>query len=50
MSRGGLAASVSSYETTGPGWIPGSGVAESERSESRGGYSNAIKMPAVKSS
>jgi len=54
-SRGDLAVSMSSYETTGPGSIlgvaifPGSGVADSKRSDSRDGSSSAIKMPAVKS-
>jgi len=55
VSRGGLEVSVSSYVTTGPGSIlgdaifPRSKVADSKRSESRSGYSSAIKMPAVKS-
>jgi len=55
QSRGGLVVSVSAYEVTDPGSIlrvaifPGSGVADSQRSESRGGYRSAIKMPAVKS-
>jgi len=31
-------------------FFPGSGVAASKRSESRSGYSSAIKMPPVKSS
>jgi len=49
-SGGGLVVSVSTCEAVDPGSIPDSGVADSKRSESRGGYSGAIKMPAFKSS
>jgi len=55
-SCGGLVVSVPSYEATdqdsifGEAFFPGSGVADSKRSESGGGCSSTIKMPAVKSS
>jgi len=55
-SRGGLVLSVSTYEATDSGLIlgaaifPGSGVADSKHSESRGVNSSAVKTPAAKSS
>jgi len=53
-SCGGLVVSVSNYEAgldpRRSDFFLGSDVADSERSESRGSYSSALKLPAVKSS
>jgi len=52
-SRGGLVLSKYTHEATDPGSIlgiaifPGSAIADSERSESRRGYSSTIKIPTV---
>jgi len=41
---------IDAYSILGGAVFPGSGVADFKCSESRGGYSSDIKMPAAKSS